>query len=688
MHPKTIAKTIVQCALPALSLAALMAFAPTSPRPVAPTAAPAVPTRALFVFRRDDSAPNQLTRVRVNAARRASAPISPFVFGNFIEHLGGVVYPGLWANVILNPNLERIEDGDTRPPHWELTGTAEWTTDGGAFSPRSIQLKAAGDALIQTIWLPAHRTNSFRGTLFVRGNGKIVVSILGADARAGQTLAETSATVTGEAWTKRKFEFFIPPGTLKKGEASRFSVALANGNVAVDQIELFPDDAVNGVDPDVIRRAKAWNIPILRYPGGNFVSGYHWRDGVGPREQRPTRRNPAWGGVEPNSFGTDEFLDFAKRIGTTPQFTVNAGNGTPEEAAAWVKYVNAKSLRVKVWEIGNELYGGWQIGHTDPDGNAQRFVAFRDAMLAADPRIQIIATGKGDEYRPDGLGRNENWNAALLTAARGGRPPDWLSLHPLVPLPDGLRPFSYAEQYESAMSHPQFVDETLLPAVIQTIEKAQGPNATTRVAPTEWGIIVGGDRWWEGPNHDVLAGAVFNALTLNAFLRHSDWVTLANMTAFMHGGGIKKPGGVVIVDPQYYTQKLYADAAPRIPVETEWSGPARDVPARGPLPAVSNVPDVDVFSALSADSRKLTVFAVNRHQTAARPLRLDVAGFSSKNIAAVILSAADPQARNTLETPDAVRPRPFPTPAWPARTAAGWQATLPPHSLVVVTLRR
>jgi len=329
------------------------------------------------------------------------------------------------------------------------------------------------------------------------------------------------------------------------------------------------------------------------------------------------------------------------------------------------------------------LYSRWQMGHTDDAGNAERFVRFRQAMLQADPRIQIIATGKGDEFLADGLNRNRSWNEALLRAAqgKGGRVPQWLSIHPLVGLPGDLGGRPYAEQYESAMAHPAFVDRTLLPSIIQAIRDVQGPQATTRIAPNEWGIIIGGGGWDQGPNHDVVAGAIFNALTLNAFMRHSDWVTLANMTAFIHGGGIKKPNGVVIVDPQYYTQQLYAMAAPRLMVETQWSGPGRDVPQRGFLPGVADVPDVDVVGALSADRRRLVAFVVNRSLDQARRIKFSLEGFRSSAVSATILTAADVQARNTWEKPDTVAPRPFALPARPASNAL--EATLPPHSLVV-----
>ncbi len=639
----------------------------------------------LFRYRRDDAATGGLTSIRLNAARVARVPIQALVFSNFLEHLGGVLYEGVWANALQNPNLEKIETTDTMPPWWDTAGSASWAP-GGYSSPLSVRLSDDKGTLSQRVFLPVHRVRSYTLSVFARaatGEGALNISLRASNDVDGPIAQNHTLRVRGTNWRRYRVRISAP-ASIQKGQASRLVFSLGGaGVVEVDQIEMFPTDAVDGhFDPDVIRAAKAWHIPMLRY-AGNFSSGYHWRDGVGPRAQRPTMRNPAWGGVESNHFGTDEFLRFCALIGATPQIAVNAGNGTPEEAADWVRYVHKKQ-RLPLWEIGNELYGGWQIGHTDAPGNAGRFVRFRDAMLRVDPQIQIIATGKGDELSAEGLERNRVWNQSLLRAAQGndGRVPDFLSIHPLVGLPGDIGHLPYAEQFQSAMAHPAFVDRTLLPSVIQTIREVQGPNAKTRIAPNEWGIIiVGNGDWTKSPNHDVLAGAVFNALTLNSFMRHPEWVTLANMTALMHGGGIKKPNGVVIVDPQYHTQQLFAAAAPSLMVETQWSGPGRNVPARGFLPAVADVPDVDVSGALSADRRRLMAFVVNRSLDQTRRIQFSVEGFKSEQMSATILTATDPQARNTWEKPDAVAPRPFLLPT------AGTNPVLeiPPHSLVVFT---
>ncbi len=587
-------------------------------------------------------------------------------------------------------------------------GVSGGTTQAAAQAPQTPA--QPGGTISQTVFPPIQRVRSYTAYLYLRvpeGAGEVTVALKGVGAKQETTFAQAVLTVQKSLWLRQAVPLEIPEGALAKGEAARFVITHSGGGpVDVDQCELYPKDSLLGMDREVVLRARELHVPVLRYPGGNFASGYHWQDGINRHEQRPTRRNPAWGGVESNHFGTNEFIRLCRLIGAEAQITVNAGDGTPEEAAAWVQYCNAfprnrygmlratngspEPYDVRLWEIGNELYGGWQIGHTDPDGNAARFVRFRDAMLKADPHIALIATGKGEEFTPDGLKRDRDWNEHLLRAAlaNGGSAPDYLSLHPLVPLPADLDRLPYSDQYESAMAFPTFFDAQMVPDLMHLITSLEGPEPKTRLALTEWGIIVGGRDWQRSPNHDTLSGAIFNALMLNAMLRNSDWVTLANMTALLHGGGIKKPRGVVIVDPQYWTQQLYTVSHPHTPVETTTVGPGREVPARGFLPAVANVPDVDVAAALSEDGKSLIVYAVNRHLTEARPLQLDVSGFAVSSVSGTLLTASDPKARNTIDQPAAVAPHPFPTPAWPAAPAGRWQVTLPPHSLAVFTLQK
>lgn len=690
---------------------------------------PQLSTSSLFTYRRNDTSPGGVTRIHIDVRRKATVAIHSDVFGNFIEHLGGVVYGGLWSQLLLNPNLEAIEnpsEGRSAPPEWRANRQALWRPGGkelhGYHSPGYVSLLAGGASepgrLYQTIWLPIHRVSTYVGTIALRSVPDVDASpekppvpaavriALTADESRGPIYAETTVEAGASDWSVTRLKLTVSAGTLAGGTRVRLLIENAgDSTVDVDRIELFPADNDQGADPEVLAKARDWHIPVLRWPGGNFASGYHWQDGVGDRAQRPTRRNAAWGDVESNEFGTDEFLAYCRRLGAKPQLTVNAGDGTPEEAAAWVRYCNSgendrfgrlrRSIgrrtpyNVRLWEVGNELYGDWQIGHAAAEENARRFVRFRAAMLGADPGLRLIATGKADEFLPAGLARNSAWNQALLSAAvrDGGRPPDFLSIHPLVPLPADLQGLSYSSQYESAMAHPAFLDRTLIPDLWSQIRGVTGPDTPTRIAITEWGLIVGGDRWQEGPNHDTMAGAVYNGLCLNIMLRHSDCITLANMTAFMHGGGIKKPGGRVIVDPQYFTQKLYAEANLQTPVATETTGPGMDVPSRGFLPGVDDVPDVDVFAALDRSGRRLALCAVNRRETVERTIEVSLNGFRPTRADSTLLSAPSAKTRNTAAEPNACAPQSRSVPLSIADGQSILRMTLAPHSVSVIVFR-
>ena len=155
--------------------------------------------------------------------------------------------------------------------------------------------------------------------------------------------------------------------------------------------------------------AEGARRPVYRWPGGNFVSGYNWRDGLGDPDRRPPRKNPAWKGIEHNDFGIDEYLAFCRLLGTEPYITVNSGLGDVQTAVEELQYANAPattplgSLRakyghaapygVRFWSIGNEMYGKWQLGHMPLDQYVAKHNQFADAMRAVDPSIKLIAVG-------------------------------------------------------------------------------------------------------------------------------------------------------------------------------------------------------------------------------------------------------------------------------------------------------
>src|SRR5512138_3380261 len=162
----------------------------------------------------------------------------------------------------------------------------------------------------------------------------------------------------------------------------------------------------DGFRQDVLSALRRLRMTAMRYPGGNFASGYHWLDGVGPRAQRPVVRELAWQSIEPNQFGTDEYLRLCRKMGWTPMLTVNLGTGTPEEARNWVEYCNAPTgsryadLRaangspepyaVKLWCLGNEMDGPWQLGHVPADQYAIRAGQAAQMMKSVDPSIELV----------------------------------------------------------------------------------------------------------------------------------------------------------------------------------------------------------------------------------------------------------------------------------------------------------
>ncbi|MDP2998866.1 MAG: hypothetical protein Q8N47_15370, partial [Bryobacterales bacterium] len=325
--------------------------------------------------------------IEIDAARKASYKIPRTIFGTFLEPIGKSIYPGLWAQVLENPSFEenlwsadnlrrRIEDEPALArasqmglPHpWEPLDYAQgmryeprWRD--AANSARSLYLMALPGketGVRQQVYLPVHRVGRYTGSLWVKhaeGPAALEVSLRRRN-RAGEALARAPLALAGSDWRKYEYTLELKPGAVARLEPVDFVIAAENETRAlVDQAFLFPADHAGGMDPDMVEMSRALGTPLIRF-GGNYTSGYHWRDGVGPIDQRVSMLNQAWGMPEYNHFGTDEYLDFCRRAGAEPQICLNLGSGTPEEAADWVRYVNKKWGRGGLlWELGNELWG-------------------------------------------------------------------------------------------------------------------------------------------------------------------------------------------------------------------------------------------------------------------------------------------------------------------------------------------
>ena len=443
----------------------------------------------------------------------------------------------------------------------------------------------------------------------------------------------------------------------------------------MQRILLRPSDHVQGADPDVVRLLKESRLPILRWPGGNFVSTYHWEEGVGPIERRPTLPNLAWGGVEPNLFGTDEFVAFCRAVGCEPMICINAGSGTPAEAARWIEYCNGpanspmgskraanghpEAYRIKHWEVGNELWGRWQSHWTTAAGYADRFAVFSKAMLAADPLITLYACGAPVLW-------GKAWNDTLI--ARDAKIFSATTDHPLIggnvpsttdPL-DVYRDFMLVPEVleqkwaslERDMSSAGIRNPRLAVTELQMfahLARSSDSNATTRLTPRN--LVSPG----------TLAEALYDVLIYHAAVRLGPFVEMVTHSATVnHGGGLRKEHERVYANPCYYSQAAFAAFAGATPVALEIESGVERAPLV--LPDLKNAAEktdfsvIDALAALASDGSLLVSLV---HRGTRGPVRLTIAieGFNPGGSGQLrTLSAAIPWASNSYETPEAVKP--------------------------------
>lgn len=229
----------------------------------------------------------------------------------------------------------------------------------------------------------------------------------------------------------------------------------------------------DGFRKDVLEAARGMHVSVLRWPGGNFSSGYNWKDGIGPKDARPRRWDTAWQEEESNRFGTDEFIEYCRKLGAEPYICVNMGTGTMQDAADWVEYCNATTdtywanlrkknghpepYNVKYWALGNEVYGSWQAGHKDVADYAADALEFGKMMRWVDPSIKLIACG----------GPGVDWNLPVLEKLV--YLVDYISLHHYGGTLDTAKEFNDAHEFENQI---RTLDAVITAAMSRTDKKS------------------------------------------------------------------------------------------------------------------------------------------------------------------------------------------------------------------------
>jgi alpha-N-arabinofuranosidase len=661
---------------------------------------------------------NQAT-IEIHAADRAPFRIPRTVYGTFLEDIGHSIFGGVSAQLLENPSLEdysasltTLEQRFSSPEfqHASQMGLPmPWLPlrdTGWRFEPRwgnaanserylfVLGLPGREVGIRQTIYLPIERELDYSGALFAiceEGSTELTVSFRVHD-KPDATLASVKVQIpAGRSWTKLPFHLSLPAGVVKPLEPLDFVLALNDGHrVSIDGIRLYPDDAIEGLDAEIVKVAKALNSPLLRF-GGNFTSGYHWRDGIGPVDSRPTKLNQAWGFPEYNEFGTDEFMHFCRLIGAKPQMCLNLGSGTPEEARGWVEYCQGGpetaggSLRAKnghadpypvaAWELGNELWGDFQIGWQTAEGNAERYRTFLGAIRNRVPKeTMLFANGADVDFYKD-------WNAALINKA--GPDLSYLTTHFVVGMDDMVDKSADRDTTLAAdFAIPTGVANGLEHLRAQ-IESNEATRDRVKAAFTEW--LFASPEGSNLPRWDNLGGAIITGAWMNMILTRADFVPVSDMTGLMEFGGIYKRRGRVYVTPQYWAFSLYTHHAGDSLLATETRVRHYDVhKGNRRVPEIPDVPYLDVLATQDSRTGDLVLFVVNRDWKNSIPATLQLMDFTpERDVLVETLTADSILAKNDEEHPDAVKP------VSSKIEASGPELlyTFPEHSLTVLTFR-
>lgn len=442
----------------------------------------------------------------------------------------------------------------------------------------------------------------------------------------------------------------------------------------------------NGLRKDVLAALKRLRMPLMRYPGGNFASGYRWRDGVGARNERPARMELAWNTVESNEFGTDEFIQFCRALGTEPYLTVNCGDGDMREARDWVEYCNGTqrtalaNLRrkhgfdaphaVKYWSVGNEVDGPWQIGFKTPQEYARAYTEFAKVMRWTDPTIKLVAAATSH------WGANDFVERAQLLLEQAPEHIDYLAIHWYV----GNKENDFAKY----MALSELFEERLsaFEGIIRAMRLERGIKKPIHIAVDEWNtwyrtaVPQPLDATSSSPQavleeHYNLEDALMTAIQLNSFIRHARSVRMANLAQIVNViAPITTRKDSLLLETIYFPFELYSRECGQTALDVWWDsdtfGESHSVVPNPPTAATEGVPPsphssirlLDVTATLDAKKKKLAVFVVNRSQDKSLETKLSLTtGQFAGKLTSYTINGPDIKALNTFERPNAVRTR-------------------------------
>ncbi|HEX7854856.1 MAG TPA: alpha-L-arabinofuranosidase C-terminal domain-containing protein [Sphingobium sp.] len=491
----------------------------------------------------------------------------------------------------------------------------------------------------------------------------------------------------------------------------QFSEQLGNGiygGVWVGTASPIPN--VRGIRSDVVQALRALKVPNVRWPGGCFADQYHWRNGIGPLEQRPVRANINWGNpVEPNTFGTHEYMDFIDQIGSEAYLTVNVGSGTVQEAADWLEYMtaplpmtlakereangHAAPFRVKYLGIGNEAWGcgGDMSAQTYVDRMKTFSLFVRNLDPAQSGANRFVPSAKGMKRIAVGpadtdIGSSDtDYTEAVMKAWQQSSPRsrsiEGLSLHHYTGGDLGTMrdpAVGFGEKEYATFVRNTYAMENLIARHSAIMDKYD-PEKKVTLAVDEWGVWLKpmpGTPIFYIQQQNSLRDAILASLNLNIFARHADRVRMANIAQMVNvlQSMILTDKEKMLLTPTYHVFRMYVpfQDATLIPI-TASAGQYKF--------GETTLPRIDTIAAKARDGT-IWLAITNIDPKQAANVAANLAGMPIKSVIGEILTAANVNAVNSFETPSAVVPRDF------RAKASGGKLVLdlPPASVIVVRL--
>ncbi len=593
---------------------------------------------------------------------KTGAPISKYIYGQFLEHGGDIVNTGIWSEMLVDrkffypvaagaPTPPPVIGNAAGNPRFRRIPTRWWAPIGGAACV-TMDTKApyTGDQtpLVSLDAKEAHgfsqsgiavrKGKAYAGRIVLAGSPGAVVKVTliwGKEATARQTV---TIHALGVVYRKFPLHYSSPADT---DDATLEITGTGAGSFHVGAVSLMPADNIDGFRPEVIAALKQLRFGVLRFPGGNFVSAYEWRYGVGDIDKRPPIFDPVWHAVQPNDVGTDEFLTLCRLLGVDPYITVNAGFGDAWSARELVEYTNGAATtpmgkwraqnghpepyHVKFWGVGNEPWGDYQMGAMSLPQFELKHNLFAKEMKKVDPTIKLIAGGAmpdvmegadqarriNGQYVPDYLS-SADWTGQMLLHCLDNI--DMVSEHYYA---SGTEHTDIKLQKKVPINPPlSFIEWQRAPAV-QVRAKYEHYQEYLKLIPAlrakpvpiaidEWAYFGG------GPNSYKTVPAY--GWAFHEMFRHSDVFQMGAVT--FATSMMSENRTEAVLNPTGMLFKMYRDHFGTIPVEVSGNSPQPKpvFPAGGDQPAVNPGSDtypLDVSAALSEDRKTLAIAVLN-----------------------------------------------------------------------------